>query len=589
MKKCKLNIEEKINEYIEMINSDYLPQTYDGVKKFSDETIIGYFWKHYKNRIKNELEKEKYAVDYDLAKFIANEKNYKLAIKIDEYIQLLNTGYIPKDYEREIKFKDGTIIGYFYKHQKQTIVDILNNNSKYKIGYELAKKIIGEKISNCSKKTKIYKEQCKNKYQKTVNTVNIEQRIDEYIQLLNTGYIPKDCEGEIRFKDGTIIGYFFKNYKQSIIDKLNNNQKYKIGYDLALNTINVKVSKIDIWLKEYIELLNTSYKPRNYETKVTFKDGTLIKYFWKSYKNKVRDELIKKDYDNGYELAREVAFKLTKEETFMFDTVLKKSNIEKEQLSKYGYTTIFMIYKLSKIFKNKSFMELLCMANDYIVFNKITWIYNRYGNNIIDILTFLNLDSKSIINNMKENIVTLKTAILKEVFRENISLNVTWLYEIYYSLIKNVNFYDNEEKLINTFITITSKYELTKEEKDSLKTAFMDYIKVIKEYYIVKVALIEDFDLKCRRIKKYHLTTEEIMDSYYITMYFIEQKLIDNNESIYERRQLMRQYLIDYDEYSLEEKEELINSKILTTDELSHIDKINTEIKNMVKCIRFEA
>ena len=151
---------------------------------------------------------------------IQNEKDNKLSLeqKIHEFIEFLNTGYIPKKDEKEKKFSNGDYLNQFWK-RKSEIIEVLNTCPKYTKGYEIAKNTINLLMNKLTK----------------------EQKIEEFIEMLNTGYVPIDREYEKSFSDGSLLNVFWLNNKKFVEKKLNQ-EKYSVDYDLAKIIFMLKTS-----------------------------------------------------------------------------------------------------------------------------------------------------------------------------------------------------------------------------------------------------------------------------------------------------------------------------------------------------------
>lgn len=209
-------------------------------------------------------------------------------------------------------------------------------------------------------------------------------------------------------------------------------------------------------------------------------------------------------------------------------------------------------------------------------------IYEKYGENIEDILTFLNYDvNNDTIDRLKCRL-SLEDFIQKEVLRGTTIKKRKTLKEIYYLLINKINGCLNEKEITNIFITLVNQYHLKKIEISELKQALVRYIRIMKEYHKLDVALTENFIEKCRKIKKYHLTKEEVRESYYITFEFDGKRLIDKNSMLYYRKQLLRQYIIDWEQYSDIEKQKIKRENNITQEESDFMDKILDDINNVV-------
>ncbi len=514
----------KIEEYIEKINNGYIPKSNDKETTFLDGSIIGLFWTKNKDKIKEELEKEKYAVGYELAKEVVNNAFKKLSYeeRIKEYIDLLNNGYIPKSKDKKTTFSDGSIIGEFWPNHKEKIKEELEKD-KYAIGYDLAKEV----VNNALKK------------------LSYEERIKEYIDLLSNGYIPKNNDEEATFSDGTVIGKFWQNKYE--IKKELEKEKHAIGYDLAKEVVSLKDSKNSLKIEEYIEKVNNGYIPKSNDKKTTFLDGTIIGQFWPNHKEKIKEELQKEKYAIGYDLAKELITKKNK----------------KEKLEKEKHT---IDYKDAKnIEEQHNSVDEQINVNNAINVDK----------KIIDILSYLNLDSKSIINNITNNNMSLNVAIGVYLLKNN------QLREIYIHLIENLDVNLNQDKLYDIFIEVINKYKLTVKEITELKEAYISYIKIVKEYYLIDLALTDDFSLKVEKIEKYDLPVDYLEESYYYLMYVLpENEVIKQNINLYNKILLIRKYITQIEEFNIERYEEI------TKEEVEMVYKIKCDIEACLKFIK---
>ena len=81
-----------------------------------------------------------------------------------------------------------------------------------------------------------------------------------------------------------------------------NNPKYEVGYETAKEVINgLSLDKI----ADFIEKLNSGYKPKNNDPDNTFSNGEPINYFWQTSKDKIIEELMNNQrYEVGYERAK---------------------------------------------------------------------------------------------------------------------------------------------------------------------------------------------------------------------------------------------------------------------------------------------
>ena len=88
---------------------------------------------------------------------------------------MLNKGYIPKKNDSETEFSDGSKVNQFWNNYKDKIKTELETNPKYETGYEKAKEAVKNYLEKKEKRS----------------SLSVEDRIAEYIEMLNKGYIPK--------------------------------------------------------------------------------------------------------------------------------------------------------------------------------------------------------------------------------------------------------------------------------------------------------------------------------------------------------------------------------------------------------------
>ena len=257
------NIHIRIAEYIELLNNGYIPKSNDILTKFSDGSSINRFWTTNKDKIIYTLNNDlRYQIGYEQAKAAINKNTVRH--KLQEFIELLNNGYIPTKLDYQTKFKNGESINFFWPNHKDKVINALNNDPNYQIGYEKAKEI----ISQLATKTSI--------------EIKLSRRINEYIELLNHGYIPNSNENKVKFQNGDLINQFWQNQKERIITTLNNDPKYEVGYETAKDIINQlatkapKEIKLSRQITEYIELINTGYIPKTQDNSISFSSGELL-------------------------------------------------------------------------------------------------------------------------------------------------------------------------------------------------------------------------------------------------------------------------------------------------------------------------
>ena len=273
---------DKIADFIEKLNSGYKPKTNDPDNTFSNGEPINQFWPKHKDEIIRELmNNPKYEIGYETAKEVISSLSFD---KIADFIEKLNNGYRPKQNDPDNTFSNGEPINYFWSTNKDKIIRELKNNPKYEVGYETAKGIISdlsfdkiadfiEKLNNGYKpksndpdntfsngepinhfwltnKDKIIRELMNNpKYEVgyetakgVVSSLSFD-KIADFIEKLNSGYMPKNNDLDNTFSNGEPINYFWSNHKDKIIEELMNNPKYEVGYETAKATILIIIEK----------------------------------------------------------------------------------------------------------------------------------------------------------------------------------------------------------------------------------------------------------------------------------------------------------------------------------------------------------
>ncbi|MDD6223655.1 MAG: hypothetical protein PUB18_01485, partial [bacterium] len=217
-----------------------------------------------------------------------------------------------------------------------------------------------------------------------------------------------------------------------------------------------------------------------------------------------------------------------------------------------------------------------------------TWVYEKYGTLIKHVLLKLNLDSTSILTNMTKSTISLEEAIRHEIFLKNKENRYNdWLEQPYNYLIEQLDANKKEPDLIEDIVTayqsLLKEYHITIEESAILLNSFMQYIETIKGYHKIDVGLETDMTKKLEKIKMYNLEEIDIEDSFFIPLEFEKGVLLGKTSKLYQRRQLLRQYIIDWDLYSLEEKEMIKLHNSFTEEEMKMIEFSRIEINNILE------
>ena len=274
-------------------------------------------------------------------------------------------------------------------------------------------------------------------------------------------------------------------------------------------------------------------------------------------------------------------------------------NIEEQTLKKfcmergYNYEIINKAIKLHQFCGNDTLGQLIERIR---IMNKnkgeiFSWIYEVYGPLIEQVLLELNLDSTKILQNVSNNIIPLEEAICNQIFSSAYrNKECDYLEEVYKKMIVKIDFQKTEEENAQMFaqeiVRISKRNHLIEDEKTILKDCFFEYLRIIREYQIMDVGLEEIPEEKMKKIKKYNLTEEEIEESYFVPLRFENGLLLERKSELYQRRELLRQYIIDWDYYSEEEKKDAKLEHNFTEVEFSMMEETRNEIDRTIGKMR---
>jgi len=274
-------------------------------------------------------------------------------------------------------------------------------------------------------------------------------------------------------------------------------------------------------------------------------------------------------------------------------------NIEEQSLYKfcrqagYHYKTVSKAIALHSILKNQSLEQLI---NAILLGEKdqskiSPWVFEVYGSMIEQILLHLGLNPKKILKNISNNVILLEEAIFQEVFQSACKDNkCDYLDEIYKKILKRINFQTSEEEnasqIVNLIYKIGKRNKLMQDEIDLLIGCFKNYIQIIREYQIIDVGFETNEEAKLEKIKKYNFTEEEIEESYFVPFYFEKGILLGEKSDLYKRRELLRQYIIDWDYYTEEEKESVKDEQHFTEEEFFIMKETRREINQAIEKIQ---
>ncbi len=200
------------------------------------------------------------------------------------------------------------------------------------------------------------------------------------------------------------------------------------------------------------------------------------------------------------------------------------------------------------------------------------WIYAYYGNHIESILKWIGLDEKKILKQMSEEIIPLEEAVCDAIFKSTEKLSKYEWIEVPLQFLKDkMNSQNNTYQVEKSLFSFVKKYHLNKEEGILLQKCLLKYLSTINEYYKTDVGLERRMKEKIEKIRKYHLSSDDIEESFFIPLEIKRQE--GNGQQIYDRKELLRQYTIDWNYYKNEEKKQVIVNENMTEREVRQINR----------------
>ena len=258
----------------------------------------------------------------------------------------------------------------------------------------------------------------------------------------------------------------------------------------------------------------------------------------------------------------------------------------------YNYEVVSRAVRLQEFCEHDSLEQLINRSLiDYLHHGQkepATWVYEKYGHLVKHMLLELGLDSNRILQDMSKRVITLEEAIRHQVFLQTRERREDdWLEELYNYLIEEINIDKSSDQMVDDIVKmyklLVTEYHLTTEEQQVIYTAFVRYLKTMRKYQILDVGLETDEEKKLTKIKDYGLEVEDIEESYFVPLKFDHGVLLGKKSELYQRRQLLRQYIIDWDYYSEQEKQGAIIDNHFTVEEINYINTTREQINKMVK------
>ena len=256
----------------------------------------------------------------------------------------------------------------------------------------------------------------------------------------------------------------------------------------------------------------------------------------------------------------------------------------------YQYPVASKAVKLHSFLKEESLEQLINRVllekeNKQVI---SSWIFEIYGSMMKEVLEKLNLNVEQVLRDMSKRVIPIEEAICHSIFQTTCKQEeCDYLEDFYEDMIVQIDFQSKEEeiaeKVVRKIMRLGKKEHLTSEEIGVLKSCLFHYLETIREYQVIDVGLELDENKKLEKIRNYNLTEEEIEESYFAPFYFEEGILLGEKSELYRRRELLRQYIIDWDYYTEEEKEVVKEEQHFTEEEILLMETMRREINETIK------
>lgn len=132
-----------------------------------------------------------------------------------------------------------------------------------------------------------------------------------------------------------------------------------------------------------------------------------------------------------------------------------------------------------------------------------------------------------------------------------------------------------QDRIVEIANQISKKYDIS-----FSNLLFM--FETVEEYELLDVGLEEDINKKIKKINQYHFDEFDIEESYFMGIAFKGNLLKEKNKEYLKRQELLRQYIIDWNYYKEEEKQQEINLQNLTLEELEFINRSREELDTLI-------
>lgn len=218
-----------------------------------------------------------------------------------------------------------------------------------------------------------------------------------------------------------------------------------------------------------------------------------------------------------------------------------------------------------------------------------TWIYSKYGNEALvrHLLLSMHLSPESILVDMSKNGLTLEEAIENNCFERNSSKDFEHLKPLYHDMISFYNKVNHSsdytpetapDAIIGYFQMLVDEYQLTEEEFTIIRKSFVQYSDSIETYKLYNVGFEKDPKKKVEKIIAYQFDEDEIEEAFFMPLRFDQKVLLGRDSELYQRRALLKNLTVDWNNLSLEQRQEKTDTYFLTGEELKYITQTRCEI-----------
>ncbi len=257
----------------------------------------------------------------------------------------------------------------------------------------------------------------------------------------------------------------------------------------------------------------------------------------------------------------------------------KSTSISKQEIRN-------QVLKYHEIFPNETADQLIDRVVAESKCSKLlasSWIYERYGYHIPGILKSLNLNAASILKKMSEEIMPLEEAICDDIFLKNNEIpRYEWVEVPLQYLKMQLNGDETPYQTRQLADSLAQTYHLSKEELRILKNCLCEYNVTMREYQKMEVGLELTQEKKLEKIEKYKLSGEEVEEAFFMPLELYSEYLSGEEKERHNRKQLLREYVIDWNFYSDNEKKHIIKKEQMTKEEVYHVNNARMQIDELV-------